>query len=110
MIVRTSEAHIREGQRDQFMRTLRDLVETFPRQYAGFVSHEILVDQDEPDRVVYRSVWRDRDSVAGFAGDEWQVTPVTFPGEAELLREPLHLRHFEVVEVDDDGEQFTPEE
>lgn len=108
MIVRTSEAHIREGKREEFMRTLHDLVETFPSQFAGFVGHEILVDDDDPDRVVYRSTWRDVDAVAGFAGDDWAVSPVTFPGEEELLRGPLVLRHFTVDPIDPSGEDFAP--
>ena len=99
MIVRTSEAWIAPGKRDEFMATLLDLVATFPDRYPGLESHLILVDRTDPDRVMYQSVWHDVDAVRGFAGDSWATEPVTFPGEAELLREPLRLRHFDA----DDG-------
>jgi quinol monooxygenase YgiN len=94
MIVRSSEAWIAEGKRDEFMATLVDLVATFPGRYPGLVSHSILVDRDDPDRIVYQSVWADQDAVRAFAGDHWQTEPVTFPGEDTLLRKPLTLRHF----------------
>src|SRR4051812_15921971 len=100
MIVRSSEAHIADGRRDEFMATLVDLVSTFPHRYPGLVSHSILIDRLDPDRVVYQSVWADQDSVRDFAGDAWAIEPVTFPGESELLREPLRLRHFDTRELE----------
>ena len=111
MIVRTSEAWIAPGKREEFMTTLVDLVSTFPHRYPGLVSHLTLVDRDDPDRVVYQSVWQDEDSVAGFAGENWATEPVTFPGEDELLREPLRLRHFEAdaeVDAEESLEDFVP--
>ena len=110
MIVRTSEAHIAPGKRDEFMATLVDLVATFPDRYPGLVSHLIQVDRDDADRVVYQSVWQDVDDVRDFAGDDWATEPVTFPGEAELLREPLRLRHFDTrdVEKQEELEDFAP--
>jgi quinol monooxygenase YgiN len=110
MIVRSSEAHIVDGKRDDFMATLADMVATFPHRYPGLVSHSILVDRDDPDRVVYQSVWLDQDAVAGFAGDDWATEAVTFPGEAELLREPLRLRHFDTedLEKEESLEDFAP--
>jgi len=110
MIVRSSEAHIRDGKRDEFMATLVDLVATFPGRYPGLVSHSILIDRTDPDRVVYQSVWADQDAVRDFAGNDWATEPVTFPGEEELLREPLRLRHFDTrdLEKQEDLEDFAP--
>ena len=108
MIVRTSEAHIAPGKRDEFMATLVDMVATFPDRHPGLVGHLIQIDRTDPDRVVYQSVWQDQDAVAGFAGDDWATEPVTFPGEDELLREPLRLRHFELAETHEDSEEYTP--
>ena len=110
MIVRMSEAWIAEGKRDEFMATLVDLVATFPDRYPGLDSHRILIDQADPDRVVYQSVWVDVDAVADFAGDDWSTEAVTFPGEAELLREPLRLRHFDTRDVEKQEllEDFAP--
>ena len=110
MIVRSSEAWIAPGRRDEFMATLHDLVATFPARYPGLVSHAILIDRDDPDRVIYQSTWLDDESVAGFAGDDWQTEPVTFDGEADLLREPLRLRHFDQPETTEDTEEFAPED
>ena len=108
MIVRTSEAHIAPGKREEFMATLVDLVATFPDRYPGLVSHLTMVDSSDPDHVVYQSVWVDQDAVAGFAGDDWRTDPVTFPGEADLLREPLHLRHFVTDDAPPPTEEFAP--
>jgi heme-degrading monooxygenase HmoA len=108
MIVRISEAWIAEGRREEFMATLHDLVATFPDRYPGMVSHAILIDRDDPDRVIYQSTWLDEESVAGYAGDDWETEPVTFDGEAELLREPLRLRHFDHAETHEDTEDFAP--
>jgi quinol monooxygenase YgiN len=110
MIVRISEALVKPDRREEFMRVLADLVATFPDRYPGLVSHAILVDRDDDTRVAYQSVWLDEDSVAGFAGEHWASEPVTFPGEDELLQQPLHLRHFDTVEPDDSAEDFEPEE
>jgi heme-degrading monooxygenase HmoA len=113
MIVRTSEAHIAPGKRDEFMATLVDLVATFPHRYPGFVSHLTLVDRTDPDHVVYQSVWQDEDSLAGFAGENWATEPVKFPGEDELLSEPLRLTHFDADDDADDVEtleDFVPSE
>ena len=90
------------------MATLVDLVATFKGQYAGLESHDILIDRDDPDRVIYQSRWTDVDAVREFAGDDWATEPVTFPGEAELLREPLRLRHFDMAETHEDSEDFAP--
>ena len=110
MIVRTSEAHIAPGKREEFMATLVDLVATFPDRYPGLVSHLTMVDSSDPDHVVYQSVWVDQDAVAGFAGDDWASEAVTFPGEEDLLVEPLKLRHFEArdTEKQEDLEDFAP--
>ena len=108
MIVRISEAWIAPGKRDEFMAVLLDLVGTFPARFPGLESHAVLVDRDDPDRVIYQSIWLDEESVAGFAGDNWQTEPVTFDGEADLLREPLRLRHFDTIEIQDESEDFAP--
>ena len=92
------------------MATLVDLVATFKGQYAGLESHDILIDRDDPDRVIYQSRWTDVDAVREFAGDDWATEPVTFPGEDELLREPLKLRHFDTKdsETQEEHEDFAP--
>jgi hypothetical protein len=110
MIVRSSEAVIKPSRREEFMAILTDLVGTFPDRYPGLVSHVILVDRDDENRVTYQSTWLDADAVAGFAGENWATEPVTFPGEDELLVEPLRLRHFDALEADVPGEDFVPEE
>lgn len=110
MIVRTSEALVKPDRVDEFMEVLRDLVATFEHRYPGLRSHQILVDRADPTRVIYQSTWLDADSVRGFAGDDWATEAVTFPGEEDLLQQPLVLRHFETIEPDASAEDFAPNE
>jgi heme-degrading monooxygenase HmoA len=96
MIVRMSEAHVAPNQQDAFMMLLRELVSTFPAQHEGLLSHEVLVDRADPQRVIYVSRWRDEEAITGFAGQGWATDVVTFPDEDTYLLQPLHLRHFRV--------------
>lgn len=95
MIVRVSEAHVREGREDEFLMVLRELVATFPGRYRGLLRHEVLVDLAEPSRVQYVSEWADEAALIAYAGADWRTQPVTFPDEERFLRLPLALRHFE---------------
>ncbi|MFF8187987.1 antibiotic biosynthesis monooxygenase [Microbacterium sp. NPDC016588] len=42
MIVRVSEAHVRDGLADEFLALLRKLVASFPEQHDGLLRHEVL--------------------------------------------------------------------
>lgn len=94
MIVRVSEAHVREGMEQEFLAVLRELVATFPGRYRGLLRHDVLVDLDDPCRVQYVSEWEDESALAAYAGGDWRTQPVTFPDEERFLRRPLVLRHF----------------
>jgi len=96
MIVRVSEAEVREGREAEFMALLSALVADFPARFEGLVRHEILVDQRDERRVQYTSTWADEEALVDYAGTGWRTSPVTFPGEGELLVRPLTLRHFDV--------------
>ncbi|WP_278100913.1 antibiotic biosynthesis monooxygenase [Microbacterium proteolyticum] len=94
MIVRVSEAHVRDGLADEFLALLRELVASFPEQYDGLLRHDVLVDLVDPSRVQYVSEWADEAALVAYAGSEWRTQPVTFPDEERFLRQPLALRHF----------------
>lgn len=94
MIVRVSEAHVREGMEEEFLAVLRELVATFPSRYNGLMRHEVLVDLADPCRVQYVSEWADEAALVAYAGEDWRTQPVTFPDEERFLRRPLELRHF----------------
>lgn len=94
MIVRVSEAHVREGMEEEFLAVLRELVATFSGRYRGLLRHDVLVDLDEPGRVHYVSEWADEAALIAYAGQDWRTQPVTFPDEDRFLRRPLALRHF----------------
>lgn len=94
MIVRVSEAHIREGVADEFLALLRELVASFPGRYPGLLRHDVRVDLADPSRVQYVSEWADEAALVAYAGDDWRTQPVTFPDEERFLRGPLVLRHF----------------
>lgn len=95
MIVRVSEAHVRDGLADEFLTLLRELVASFPERYDGLLRHEVLVDLADPCRVQYVSEWADEAALVAYAGEVWRSQPVTFPDEERFLRQPLTLRHFE---------------
>ncbi|MXS75055.1 hypothetical protein CSIV_06330 [Microbacterium sp. CSI-V] len=95
MIVRVSEAHVRDGLADEFLALLRELVASFPEQYDGLHRHDVLVDLADPSRVQYVSEWTDEAALVAYAGVDWRTQPVTFPDEERFLRQPLELRHFE---------------
>lgn len=94
MITRVSEAVVKPGKLDEFTSRLHELVGGFPVTYDGLIDHEVLIDLDDPLRIQYVSRWRDEEALAGFGGATWRSDPVTFPGETELLVQPLTLRHF----------------
>jgi len=93
MIVRVSEAHVREGMEEEFLAVLRELVATFPGRYRGLLRHDVLVDLADPGRVQYVSEWVDESALVAYAGADWQTQLVTFPDEERFLRGPLVLRH-----------------
>lgn len=97
MIVRVSEAHLREGVEREFVDRLLELVSSFPSRYAGLLRHEVLVDDADARRVQYVSVWVDEGALEGYAGSDWRSSPVTFPDEERFLTRPLELRHFVAV-------------
>ena len=55
MITRVSEALVRPGREQEFVERVRELVATFPATYEGLISHDVLVDLEEPQRVQYVS-------------------------------------------------------
>ncbi len=97
MIVRVSEARVRPGMAEEFLTALTDLVESFPATYAGLLGHDVLVDRSDPLRVQYVSRWVDEPSLVAYAGEDWAITPVTFPDEERFLTGPLALEHYYVV-------------
>lgn len=99
MIIRVSEARVREGMEAEFLIALRRLVETFPHRFDGLRDHEILINHEDPRRIRYVSRWRDERALAEYAGAEWATTPVTFPDEGRFLAGPLTLEHFRTEAV-----------
>ncbi len=94
MITRVSEAHVRPGQTEAFLADLRALVADFPIRYTGLISHEVLIDMTDTNRIQYISRWVDSASLVAYAGADWAEQPVTFPREEAYLVSPLTLRHF----------------
>ena len=98
VIMRMCEANVRPERLDDFLVLLRDLVAGFPAAHDGMVSHDVLVDLGQPNRVQYVSRWRDESAITEFAGADWATSVVTFPDEESYLLEPLRLRHYTVDE------------
>jgi hypothetical protein len=97
VLTRVSEALTKPGREQEFVDRVRALVETFPQTYDGLLSHEVLVDADDPRKVQYVSRWRDEAALVNYAGPNWRTDPVTFPDEDAYLQQPLRLRHFTTV-------------
>ena len=97
MLTRVSEALAKPGREQEFVERVRDLVKTFPETFDGLISHEVLVDAEDPLKVQYVSRWRDEQALEDYAGANWRTDPVTFPDEDAYLQRPLTLRHFHVV-------------
>lgn len=93
VIVRVSEAHVRDGLEEEFLTRLRDLVSSFPDRYEGLVRHAVLVDLADPRRVQYVSEWVNEAALVAYAGEGWRTDAVTFPDEDAYLRQPLALSH-----------------
>lgn len=96
MILRVSEAYVRDGAEQEFLARLHELVADFPDRYDGLVRHEVLIDDDQPRRIQYVSAWRTEAELIAYAGAGWRTEPVTFPGEERYLEASLTLRHFRV--------------
>ena len=64
------------------------------RAQPGFLTYWMGAPRDDrPDDLAFVSVWRDVESIKGFAGERWQEGSIA-PGEADLLVE-AGVQHFD---------------
>lgn len=94
MIFRVFSARLKPGQRQAYERLCREKSAPHMRAQPGFLTYWLGAPRAErPDDLVFVSVWRDLESVKGFAGERWQEGSI-LPGEGDLLI-AARVQHFD---------------
>lgn len=99
MIIRVFRPTVRPGQADSFERFLRETAVPMIASQEGMLAQHVGVPMDTDSRdFVYISLWKDVESIRGFAGEKWQEAVID-PSEAEML-ETTSISHYEVLDSD----------
>jgi transposase/heme-degrading monooxygenase HmoA len=94
MIIRVFRARLKPGRRAAYERLCRDVSVPLMRAQTGFQTTYIAPPREaHAQDFVFVSVWRDLDSLRGFAGERWHEATI-LPGEAELL-ESVRVEHYD---------------
>jgi transposase/heme-degrading monooxygenase HmoA len=94
MIVRIFRAQLKPGRRAAYERLCREVSEPLMRAQPGCQTTHIAPPHTAQTSVfTFVSVWRDLDSLRGFAGERWQEATI-LPGEADLL-ETVRVEHYD---------------
>ena len=92
-IIRVFRPHIQPGRNADFERFLREVAFPLVSSKVGLIAqHAGRPMDDTSDEFVYVTVWKDLESLKGFAGENWQEAVID-PSERELLRETLDFHH-----------------
>jgi heme-degrading monooxygenase HmoA len=84
-IIRVFQATTKPGQERAFERFFTDEALLILQKHAGLVSVQIgLPSEDSPREFLMITVWRNLDSLKGFAGENWKEAVID-PREAPLL-------------------------
>lgn len=94
MILRVFRARLKPGARQAFEKLCYDVSIPLLRAQPGLVTLHVGKSLPEhPDEFVLVSVWKDLESLKGFAGDTWDH-PLILPGEAALVKETT-VQHYD---------------
>ena len=94
MIVRIFRARLKPGRRPAYERLCREVSEPLMRAQPGCQTTCIAPSRAaHNDDFTFVSVWRDLESLRGFAGEHWQEATI-LPGEADLL-ETVRVEHYD---------------
>ena len=92
-IVRCFRAIVHEGQQDAFQSFFLGTALPLVRSHDGLISITVgLPHEESPDEFSMTTVWRDLESLKGFAGEKWKEA-VIHPDERHLLRR-THVSHY----------------
>ena len=96
MILRQFRVTIFEGMEDEFERVFCDEILPMVKQHEGL---EWVAAgkpwEGEPNVFCMTMLWRDLESIKGFAGSNWREARIE-PGEAHLIKS-TELEHFELL-------------
>ena len=94
MIIRVFRAYVHAGKQQEFEEFFLNKALSNIRAQPGLVS--VMVGKplaDTPTEFLVVTVWRDLESLKGFAGENWQ-NPVIDPDEVDLLSKTF-VHHYE---------------
>jgi quinol monooxygenase YgiN len=97
MIVRVFRARVRPGQAADFEATVREHSLARIREAEGIVSWWAGRPLGETGEFVVVTVWRDMDSLRGFAGPDWQREAV-LPADVLPMLDETVLHHYELFD------------
>jgi DNA-binding response OmpR family regulator/heme-degrading monooxygenase HmoA len=94
LIIRVFRGQVHPGMHQEFERTLEEVGMPAFHQSPGMIAvHVGRPTEQSPDEFLVTTVWKDLDSLKGFAGERW-FEPVIGPDEAKTLRS-AHVHHYE---------------
>jgi heme-degrading monooxygenase HmoA len=96
MIIRVFRARVFEGKQEEFEQFFLNKALPMIKSMEGLVSVSVgKPSESTPTEFMMTTVWRDLDSLKGFAGENW-LNAVIDPDEADLLVETF-AHHYELV-------------
>ena len=97
MILRFFRAIVHDGSQDEFRKFFLGTALPNVRAQAGLVSVSVGLPRPEsPREFSMQMIWKDLESLQGFAGTNWR-NAVIHPDEAHLLAE-THVYHYELAD------------
>ena len=98
MILRVFRAIIHDGKQDEFQRFFLGKALPNVRSRPGLISASVGLPRNEsPNEFSMVMVWKDIESLKGFAGEDWRRAVID-PDEVHLLK-ATHLYHYNLAEV-----------
>lgn len=96
MIVRVFRAQVHEGKQEEFELFFMEKALPMIKSQEGLVAVTVGKPSEQaPTEFMMTTIWRDLDSLKGFAGENWQ-NPVIDPDEADLLSKTF-AHHYELA-------------
>ena len=96
MIIRVFRPTVHPGQHEVFERFLRETAVPFVSSKPGLIAQHVGRPLDGGDEYTFVTVWKDLDSLKGFAGEHWQEAVID-PSEESMLA-ATSIAHFETFD------------
>jgi heme-degrading monooxygenase HmoA len=69
------------------------------RLAPGFEGGALYLPMDRKDKMVTVSHWANRESIANYAGADWQSTPIVYEYERQFMTTEASVEHFNRVQA-----------